>query len=135
MPIYVVGQDYHLKTCLVAPVFSSIVFGGVFSGLDYARGDSGALLPKRIGQNMLFIYLYHALQCPFEVIHGRRSLIHNGISGGILGYIGVSQNRIGIPFVGSELFWKYPSLRPATVGAVMYGGIGMFFGALGGKQL
>lgn len=82
-----------------------------------------------------FLYLYGALQCPMEVIHGRRSLWHNILSAGTIGYIGVSRHLLGIPFVDPYTFYRYPNLSPGIVGFATYGAIGGFFGALSGKRL
>ena len=84
---------------------------------------------------MGFIYIYNAIQCPMEEIHGRQSALHNAAAGGILGYVGVSQNLIGIPFVGPDLFYKYPFIPRAWAGAAVYGGLGLGLAMFGGKPL
>ena len=82
------------------------------------------------------IYLYNALQCPMEAIHGRKSLLHNVGSAGMIGYIGHRAGLIGIPFVDVALFYRYPGLSPSIVSAAVYGTIaGTIAGALGGKPL
>lgn len=70
-----------------------------------------------------------------EAIHGRRSALHNGLSGGILGYLGCSTYRIGIPFVDPSTFWRYPFLTPGIVGAAVYGTFGFGMALLGGKPI
>ena len=88
-----------------------------------------------LGSNIGFIYLYNALQCPMEVIHGRRSLWHNILSAGTLGYIGVSRGLLGVPFVHTYTFYRYPSLSPGIFAFATYGALGGFFGAFSGKNL
>ena len=87
------------------------------------------------GRYVGFLYLYRALQCPMEAIHGRQSLLHNILSSATIGYVGVTRGWLGIPFVDQYIFYRYPSLRPGTVGFVVYGAIGGAFGALSGKKL
>ena len=83
---------------------------------------------------MAGIYVYNAMQCPMEAIHGRQSLWHNVISGGILGSLGVSSGRIGIPFISHSVFYNYPSLSPPIVAFAVYGGITGALASLSGKQ-
>ena len=84
---------------------------------------------------MGFVYAYNAIQCPMEEIHGRRSAIHNGISGAMLGYIGVTTGRIGIPFVNPYTLYRYPFVTPGVVGVAVYGGLGLLLASFGGKPL
>jgi hypothetical protein len=51
----------------------------------------------------------------------------------VLGYVGVSHGRLGIPFVDYSMFYRYPNLRPPVVGAAVYGALGGCFAMLGGK--
>jgi hypothetical protein len=85
------------------------------------------------GSNIAFFYVYNTLQCPMEAIHGRQSAFHNVLSGAVLGYVGVSTGRLGIPFVDFTLFYRHPNLRPPVVGAAVYGGLAGCFAMLGGK--
>ena len=91
--------------------------------------------PKAFVRNFAFINAYNVLQCPMEAIHGRRSLIHNVVAGGILGYVGVVKQIIGIPFVDGAFFKMYPKITPPIMGALVYGAIGGIFGVIGGKKL
>ena len=70
-----------------------------------------------------------------EAIHGRQSVLHNAAGGALLGYIGVSTHKVGIPFVDQNIFWRYPGLRPPMVGAAVYGAMAGAFGLLGGKSI
>jgi hypothetical protein len=76
------------------------------------------------------------VQCPLEAIHGRKSLVHNAISAGGLGYMGVASGVAGVPFVPSHLLYRNAMrLRPAAIGGLVYGALGGFMGALSGKPL
>ena len=70
-----------------------------------------------------------------EAIHGRQSLLHNILSAGTIGYVGVSRGWLGIPLIDPYTFYRYPSLRPGAVSFAIYGAMGGAFGALGGKRL
>ena len=71
-----------------------------------------------------------------EAIHGRKSLLHNVGSAGMIGYIGHRAGLIGIPFVDPMVFYRYPALPPSVVAAGVYGTVaGVFAGVLGGKPL
>lgn len=80
------------------------------------------------------LYAYNAMQCPMEAIHGRPSLIHNILSGGILGYIGSATGRLGVPFVDQQLFWRYPNLSPHMMSFAIYGAITGVLASFGGKR-
>mmetsp|Transcript_6600 Transcript_6600/g.16432 ORF Transcript_6600/g.16432 Transcript_6600/m.16432 type:complete len:100 (-) Transcript_6600:13-312(-) len=92
--------------------------------------------PQLFATNCGLLYIYHALQCPMEALHGRQSLLHNVVAGGTLGAFGVQAGRLGIPFLDSSFFWRYPSISPAMAAFAVYGGLaGVLGGVLGGKSL
>ncbi len=125
---------HYQKNCLMEPIIPSMVFGGVFSALDAMRGLP--FTPYGVGTYMGGIYVYSAMQCPMEAISGRRSWMHNVISGGTMGYLGVSSGRLGIPFINTTtFFYRYPQASPPMVAFAVYGGMGGFLAALGGKPL
>lgn len=66
---------------------------------------------------------------------GRPSLIDNGIAGGMIGAAGVFRGLISIPFVDIAPYSYTKDPRTLAIAAGVYGGIGMAFGLLGGKQL
>ena len=70
-----------------------------------------------------------------EAIHGRQSLLHNFLSGGTLGYLGVALGHAGVPFVNSMTFYRYPFLSPPMVGGAVYGTMAGAMAAFSGKQL
>ena len=150
-----ISVDHQIR-CLTAPVVPSVMWGGIFSVMvsptPYPRGGipvvlmaSSSLLqgvfqgqpfsPRGFGRTAGFIYVYHALMCPMEAISGRSSLVHNALSGGTLGYIGVASRNIGIPFLNANFFFMNPRLPPPVVGAVVYGGIAGVLGGFSGKQI
>ena len=107
------------------------MFGSLFHGFDVLQGQrfSPALLAKNCG----FIYMYHALQCPMEALHGRRSLWHNIISAGMMGSAAVNSGQAGIPFVERSFYSMYPRVTPPVLAFVVYGAIGGAMGGLSGK--
>ena len=95
---------------------------------------SPAQLPMAFAVNTAFIYSYFLLQCPMEALHGRKSLLHNFASGGILGFAGVSSGQIGIPFNLEYTFYARGISLPVG-GALCYGGLAAAMGAFSGKGL
>ena len=79
------------------------------------------------------LWTYHAMICPMEAIHGRRSSLHNVASAGIMGYIGVSRGVMGVPFVNPYVLYgsRFP---PGFIGAAVYGLMGGALATMGGKQ-
>lgn len=67
-------------------------------------------------------------------IHGRESSLHNFLAAGTIGYLGVTSNRLGIPFVDPYSLHKFRPLTPGGVAFVVYGGIGFALASLGGKK-
>ena len=124
---------FSYQDCLTRPIVSSAVFGTIFAGLDVVQGAK--FTPQRVLVYSGGLYVYNALQCPMEAIHGRPSLSHNMIAGGLLGYVGVGAGQLGIPFVGPETFYRYPWMRPQMVAFGVYGGLAGVMAALGGKPL
>ena len=125
----------QMETCLIRPIVPSGFWGGVFTGIDVLQGLPKERAPKIFARNFAFIYSYHALTCSMEVISQRRSLLNNAAAAGIIGYVGVMKEMIGIPFVDASFFMKYPRMTPPIMGALVYGGIGGVLGALQGKPL
>ena len=129
------GSAFHLRNCVTGPMLSSVLFGTLFAGMDAAQGAQ-KFTPRAVVQYSGFLYIYNVLQCPMEAINGKPSLLHNALSAGILGYIGVQSGRVGIPFVDPyTLFAHGRNVSPPVVGFFVYGGIGFAFGMLGGKSI
>ena len=127
------GSRSHYERCLTDPLLSSAVFGTIFAGVDVAQG--ARFTPARAASYAGGIWVYNALQCPMEDIHGRESLLHNVAAGGILGYVGVSSGRLGIPFVDAMTFYRHPWLRPQVAAIAVYGGMAGAMAGLGGKRI
>jgi hypothetical protein len=125
--------SYYQQDCLKRPIPSAVVMGGVFSAFDAAMGHR--VTPKSVASYMAFIYTYNAMQCPMEEIHGKRSALHNALSGGIIGYIGVTTHRLGIPFVDPYTLYRYPFISPGMAAFAVYGGMGFGLALLGGKPV
>jgi hypothetical protein len=81
----------------------SVCRGGVFTGISVVQGAS--FTPRLLALNCGGLYLYNALQCPLEAVHGRRSWVHNVLVAGGLGAAAFQKGLAGIPFVehGSQL--------------------------------
>eukprot|EP00808_Paulinella_micropora_P029575 g2597.t1 len=82
--------------------------------------------------NFGFIYVYSTMVCHMEVMSRRRSLLHNVLAGGTIGFVGVTQGLLGIPFYYQLSRFR---LSPPVAGAVAYGGIGGVMGIISGKHL
>lgn len=119
--------------CYTRPVVPSFVLGSAFTALDVAQGHRFS--PNMAMTNIGGLYIFFALQCPMEAIHGRQSALHNILSGATIGYLGVSAGRLGIPFVDSTFFYRHPQISPPMAGALVYGAIAGGFAMLGGKPL
>ena len=83
---------------------------------------------------MLSLYAYNVIQCPMEAIHGRKSLIHNFLSAGMLGAAGVNAGMLGVPFVDPYKFHRL-GVTPPVVAFTVYGGLATGMAALSGKTL
>jgi len=116
-------------TCLIKPVAPCLFWGGAFTGLAVYQGLPKQQAGQAFARNAGFLYVYHAMQCPFETIQGRKSWTHNAIAGGTLGYLGVMKRMIGIPLVDASFFIKYPQVTPPLMGALVYGGIAGVLGS------
>ena len=80
------------------------------------------------------LYAYHAMICPMEAIHGKRSSLHNVASGATMGYIGVTRGILGVPFVNPYDLHS-GTRNPGLIGAAVYGVIGGALATLGGKPV
>jgi hypothetical protein len=107
---------------------SSVVMGGVFTAMNAMNGGVNAhVLRGMFVRNAGALYLFNILQCPMAAISGGRRNYHAPLSGAILGYVGVETGRLAVPFVSYDFFYKYPNIKPALVGGVMYGGLVVLF--------
>lgn len=107
--------------------------GSIFTALDVTRGA-----PFNVGlwgRNVGFIFAYGGLICPMESISGRKSAVHNAISGATIGYFGVMRGFLGIPGVDPYFFYRYPRISPPLMGAGIYGSVGGLIAAAFGKPI
>eukprot|EP00548_Thalassiothrix_antarctica_P002264 CAMPEP_0194138438 /NCGR_PEP_ID=MMETSP0152-20130528/8220_1 /TAXON_ID=1049557 /ORGANISM="Thalassiothrix antarctica, Strain L6-D1" /LENGTH=109 /DNA_ID=CAMNT_0038835877 /DNA_START=106 /DNA_END=435 /DNA_ORIENTATION=+ len=109
-----------------------MVYGALFAGFDAFQGVplQQAMHPTVVGRYMAGIYVYNVSTCPMEAIHGRQSLLHNFLSAGVIGFVGVSRGMLGIPFLQN-----YHISNPPVAAFFVYGSIASAFSALGGKRL
>lgn len=121
----------YLGPCLREPIEPSIIWGGIWTVIDMVR-DKPVYGPLRTwGLHSAFIYVFHGLQCPMKIIHGRESGWHDVAAGATMGYIGVPRGYLS-PLV--DPYIVYRSRHPGLIGAAVYGAIGGFFGMLNGKS-
>ena len=66
-----------------------------------------------------------------EAIHGRRSLLHSTLSGGIIGYVGSQRNLIGMPqnIYNSIYSSSGGRLRGSAAVSLFYAGAATFVAA------
>ena len=71
-----------------------------------------------------------------EFVHGRPSLIHNIVAGGMIGAVGVHSGKLGIPFMNNPYQVAAASgISPPIMAFGVYGTIaGFFAGGLGNKR-
>ena len=86
----------YTSRCLLGHLPGSLTGSAFWTGISFIQGNKFPLVPT-FTRNFLFIYTFFTLQCPMEAIHGRRSLLHSTLSGGIIGYVGSQRNLIGMP--------------------------------------
>jgi hypothetical protein len=118
--------------CLTAPIVPSCVLGGAFSAIDVLT-QGARFTPNLLMTNVGGLYCYWAIQCPMEAIHGRQSAFHNVLAGATIGYLGVANGRLGVPFVDYTFFYRNPNISPPLAGALVYGLLGGGFAMIGGK--
>ena len=90
--------------------------------------------PQGFAINIGALYTYHVLQCPMEALHGRRSVLHNGLAAGTLGAVGVQAGILGVPFVPPAVLYS-PRYNPVAIAFGVYGGLAMAIGSLTGKGM
>jgi hypothetical protein len=95
---------------------------------------SSSTLLRTFGSSVGVIYLYYIIQCPMEAIQNKESYVHNGIAAFTLSYIGLIQQRIGIPFVSPYSIYELPLLARNLLGASIYSCMAMSFSALYGRK-
>ena len=120
----------YTSRCLIRHVPGSLVGAGFWTGIGVLQGSRAPLLPT-FTRNLFFLYTYLALQCPMEAIHGKRSLLHCTLSGGIIGYIGCQRKMLGMPqnIYESIVLHSKGRIRGSAAVSVFYAGAATFLGA------
>ena len=120
----------YTSRCLIRHVPGSLVGAGFWTGIGVLQGSRVPLLPT-FTRNLFFLYTYLALQCPMEAIHGKRSLLHCTLSGGIIGYIGCQRKMLGMPqnIYESIVLHSKGRIRGSAAVSVFYAGAATFLGA------
>ena len=63
----------HLFPCMLEPIPSCAIWGGIFTGIDAMQGAKLSL--RTWGTYAAGLWCYRASICPMEAIHGRRSVL------------------------------------------------------------
>jgi hypothetical protein len=141
LPLWIRFKPGGCPNCkrLVRVIVAEAIRLGVFNFLDHGKKSIANLLHNITllnitGTYMAGLYLYNIVQCPMEAFHGRQSLLHNFAAAGMLGYIGVANGRLGIPFINPYTLHGSP-LKPEIVAFGVYGSMAAAFAAFGGKQI
>jgi hypothetical protein len=121
------------KNCLISPIYPSLIGSSIFTGIDYMTGSY-----YKIGQTFAFysasLYCYNILVCSMEMIHKKRSSLHNVLSAGTLGYLGTSSGYVTPPFYHT-MASSFPRMSPASMSFLAYGGLAFIFATAAGKPL
>jgi hypothetical protein len=128
-----VGRTVGCATRSVTPAIGNDVLLTALQAMQSGGHLNFNRLPATMAANTAFVYTYFALQCPMEALHSRHSLWHNGVAGGILGYIGTQQGVLGLFNLEGPLYMRRIPLPVG--GAMIYGTLAMALGAVGGKRL
>eukprot|EP00471_Norrisiella_sphaerica_P000065 CAMPEP_0184481672 /NCGR_PEP_ID=MMETSP0113_2-20130426/3231_1 /TAXON_ID=91329 /ORGANISM="Norrisiella sphaerica, Strain BC52" /LENGTH=99 /DNA_ID=CAMNT_0026860931 /DNA_START=82 /DNA_END=377 /DNA_ORIENTATION=- len=86
---------WYTPPCLLNHFVPSCVAGGVLYAIQDVMLSGMRPSMEGFGRYAGVIYAYNAIQCPMEAIHGRKSILHNILGGGLLGYVGVSRGWVG----------------------------------------
>ena len=119
----------YTSRCLLGHLPGSLTGSAFWTGISFIQGNKFPLVPT-FTRNFLFIYTFFTLQCPMEAIHGRRSLLHSTLSGGIIGYVGSQRNLIGMPqnIYNSIYSSSGGRLRGSAAVSLFYAGAATFLG-------
>lgn len=120
------SRHQDVGACLQRPMVSSLVSGTLIASISGAQ--SGVFSSRLLLGSAAFVYIYNAIQCPLEALSNRRSYIHNGIAGAIIGTYGVQMGMLSVMNI------NHVNLPRSAVAALLYGGIGTIMGILEGKR-
>ena len=122
----------YTQQCAVRHVTPAIMGGALFTAIHGMQG--APLTPQLAATNIGFLYAFGVLHCPMEEFSGRQSLMHSFASGAVLGYLGVANRLVGLPF-NLEYTFYMNRVPLAAGGALVYGAIGATIAAFQGKPL
>tara|TARA_B110000305_G_scaffold77718_1_gene87378 strand:+ start:914 stop:1309 length:396 start_codon:yes stop_codon:yes gene_type:complete len=124
----------HVKHCATQAIPNAGINTALFTVINAFQGQYPTV--RSTGIMAAGIYAYYALQCPMEAIEGRRSVWHNFGSGATLGFLGVQQRMLGIPFLSESMHRTliFRNVPMALVGGGVYGAMGFGMGLLNGKD-
>jgi hypothetical protein len=130
----------YQRYCVVHPISHSFFVGSVFTAISLYNSplpyNSTNSILHRGGTYIGTIYLYYALQCPMEAIHGKSSAIHNGVSAGMISFIALHRQMMGVPFIPAHTLMVMPPLTANILGSTIYGAMAFLMAAtLGGKSI
>jgi hypothetical protein len=142
------SYQYH---CMVEPLPFSILMGSAYTAYralsspdpSSSRNNryrqntvTDPSILRRAGTSIGTIYLYYALQCPMEAVHGRSSSLHNGLSAFTISYVALSRQWIGVPFFPAYQLMGIPFFTRTLLGSSIYGGMALVFASIwGGKRI
>ena len=147
----------YQQSCILQPIPSSILFGALYTTYDTLRkqmspsrnqpqqqrhrnptatttSNASSSFLRTLGSSVGIIYVYYVIQCPMEGVQNKESYIHNGIAAFTLSYIGLAQQRIGVPFISPYSIYQFPLLARNLLGASIYSCMAMTFAAVYGRK-
>ena len=133
-PMPVLNPVGHTIGCAQGAVTPALSNGVLLTLLQSMGGPPPpAQMAMVFGMNCAFVYSYFVVQCPMEALHGKQSLLHNGIAGSAMGYLGVQSGKLGM--FNLEYTFMMNRIPLPIGGAMVYGALAAALGALGGKRL
>ena len=139
----------YQQSCLIRSIPTSFIIGSLYGAYltfqthmqDSSSGrqprsqhTSSSTLLRTFGTSIGVVYVYYIIQCPMEAIHNKESFVHNGIAAFSISFIGLAQQKLGVPFVPTYSLYHVPFLARNLLGASIYSGIAMGIAAVYGRK-
>jgi hypothetical protein len=146
----------YQQSCLIRSIPTSFIIGSLYGAYltfqthmqDSSSGrhprpqhtssssssSSSSTLLRTFGTSIGVVYVYYIIQCPMEAIHNKASFLHNGIAAFTISFIGLAQQKLGVPFVPTYSLYHVPFLARNILGASIYSGIAMGIAAVYGRK-
>ena len=139
----------YQQSCLIRSIPTSFIIGSLYGAYltfqthmqDSSSGrqprsqhTSSSTLLRTFGTSIGVVYVYYIIQCPMEAIHNKESFVHNGIAAFSISFIGLAQQKLGVPFVPIYSLYHVPFLARNILGASIYSGIAMGIAAVYGHK-